>query len=391
MLPLGNNELFVKGLRAVLLYLQTGDAGVLSSAAAHLDLACQKEATQKEAPGAEFARVKYLMYRAYVHERQGDPAFKKKLIESGTVSGGNYEFYFHAKMEKLSNVVMMQLQTEDALFMRHIRRALHRHAAANGKRYPASLAALVPKYMDHVPFDPACPKNSYAKRYALTEGAKSFDLTACDSLELGGRTSKRGQFNAEEEYKVYHMIVGDFLQRERLTSFLPPLVKYSGIKQGEVVADVGSGPGLFTFPFARIVGPKGKVFAVDINQSVLAYVRFIAERLPGLNVKVKHSVPDDVGLPKGTVDVAFMVQTYHAMLLFSDPGNAKVYKEKLLPWLTSIRAALKPGGRLVIQEGKEKISPEILQKQVQGAGFSTVRVVMGKPKPRDIIAVFKRP
>ena len=389
-MPLGNAELFVKGLRALLHHLESGDRKALDQARASLDQACSKEVKKQRTRGAEFSRVKYLMYRAYVHELKGDKTHRDRLIKDGAVSGGNYQFYFHAGMEKLSNVVRMQLQLEDELFMRHIRQGLQLYAAAHGKRYPASLTALVPRYLPQIPLDPACPSNNYAKRYALTRKGASFNLEACKQMELGGKVTARGQFDAEEEYKVYHMIVGDFLQQERLTSFLPHLVKYSGIKPGQVVADIGSGPGLFTFPLARIVGPGGKVFAVDINRSVLAYIRFIAARQSDGNVVVHHSVPDNVGLPRASVDVGFVVQTYHAMLLFSDPGNAKVYKERLLPFLTSVHAAIKPGGTLVIQDGAEKIPAGILRKQVEGAGFTTVRVVTGTPKPGDIIGVFRK-
>jgi len=59
--------------------------------------------------------------------------------------------------------------------------------------------------------------------------------------------------------------------------------------------------------------------------------------------------------------------------------------------VTSIRKMLKPGGRLVIQEGLKKISTKILQKQVVGAGFKLVTIKTGEPKDEDIIAVFKKP
>src|SRR5437899_6323588 len=44
------------------------------------------------------------------------------------------------------------------------------------------------------------------------------------------------------------------------------------IKPGMVIADVGAGTGLFTRKFASEVGPKGKVFAVDISQTFLRHI-----------------------------------------------------------------------------------------------------------------------
>jgi ubiquinone/menaquinone biosynthesis C-methylase UbiE len=39
-----------------------------------------------------------------------------------------------------------------------------------------------------------------------------------------------------------------------------------GLKEGMAVADVGAGTGLFTRMFSPLVGPKGKVYAVDISR-----------------------------------------------------------------------------------------------------------------------------
>src|SRR5436305_65831 len=44
-------------------------------------------------------------------------------------------------------------------------------------------------------------------------------------------------------------------------------------KPGEVVADIGAGSGYHTFRIAKLVGPKGKVYAVDIQPEMLAIIR----------------------------------------------------------------------------------------------------------------------
>src|SRR6478609_1442370 len=51
------------------------------------------------------------------------------------------------------------------------------------------------------------------------------------------------------------------------------IVAAVGLKEGMSVADVGAGTGLFTRLFAKEVGPKGKVYAVDIAQKFLDHVK----------------------------------------------------------------------------------------------------------------------
>ena len=109
-----------------------------------------------------------------------------------------------------------------------------------------------------------------------------------------------------------------------------------GLRPGEAVADIGAGTGLFTELFAEQVGPKGTVFAVDIGP---AFLKHIVERAKQRGheqlVKTVLNKPDSVELPPGSIDVAFLCDTYHH---FEHP-------EKMLD---SIQRALRPGGRLVV-------------------------------------------
>jgi ubiquinone/menaquinone biosynthesis C-methylase UbiE len=132
------------------------------------------------------------------------------------------------------------------------------------------------------------------------------------------------------------------------------IMKTLSFKAGERVADVGAGSGYFTIPIARAVGPKGKVWAVDIRQQMLD---FITNRLEteGLgNVEPVLAKPDDPLLPAAGVDTILMVDTIHYI------QNRAAYGEKL-------SAALAPGGRLVIidfrydPDAKREFAPPIEQ------------------------------
>ena len=44
------------------------------------------------------------------------------------------------------------------------------------------------------------------------------------------------------------------------------------LRPGEVIADIGAGSGYFTFRIARHVGPKGKVYAVDVSPDMILHL-----------------------------------------------------------------------------------------------------------------------
>ena len=109
-----------------------------------------------------------------------------------------------------------------------------------------------------------------------------------------------------------------------------------GLKPGDAVADIGAGTGLFTQLFAEQVGPKGTVYAVDIGPEFVKYIADQAKRQGHEKiVKTVLNTPDSTELPAGSIDVAFICDTYHHF----------DHSEKML---ASIHRALRPGGRLVI-------------------------------------------
>src|ERR1035437_7692102 len=44
------------------------------------------------------------------------------------------------------------------------------------------------------------------------------------------------------------------------------------LKPGDMVADIGSGSGVFSIPMAKAIAPNGILYAVDIDQKMLDYV-----------------------------------------------------------------------------------------------------------------------
>jgi SAM-dependent methyltransferase len=87
------------------------------------------------------------------------------------------------------------------------------------------------------------------------------------------------------------------------------VVRRLGIRRGEVVAEIGCGPGYFTGRLARAVGPSGRVFAVDAEPMILETLR---DRLDGIrNVTPVLGRGDDPLLQRGSCDLTLVVNVYH--------------------------------------------------------------------------------
>jgi predicted methyltransferase len=91
------------------------------------------------------------------------------------------------------------------------------------------------------------------------------------------------------------------------------LVRALGLRRGQIVAEVGSGPGYFTPRLARAVGPRGHVYAVDPEAAVLDVLRRRLSRAGVRNVTPVLSRDDDPLLPRGRCDAAVLINAYHHM------------------------------------------------------------------------------
>lgn len=112
------------------------------------------------------------------------------------------------------------------------------------------------------------------------------------------------------------------------------VIKAIEIRRGQVIADVGSGPGFFTLKLSRAVGPSGHVYAVDPEPVMLDRLRQRIEKARVRNVTPVLGRADDPLLPAGQCDVVLIVNTYHH---FPD-GPA---------FFAGLVRALRNGGRIV--------------------------------------------
>ncbi len=83
-----------------------------------------------------------------------------------------------------------------------------------------------------------------------------------------------------------------------------------GIGEGQTVLDFGCGPGSYTIPAAKIVGEKGKVYALDIHPLAIEAVEKKARKKKLTNITAIPS-HGDTGLPDESVDVVLLYDTIH--------------------------------------------------------------------------------
>ena len=143
-----------------------------------------------------------------------------------------------------------------------------------------------------------------------------------------------------------------------------------GIADASVVADIGAGSGWFTIRLARRVGPRGVVFAEDVQKEMIAAITRRARREGLANVRPVLGLKNDPRLPE-PVDAVLIVDAYHEI-------------ENRVAMLTSLARSLKPNGRIGVVDFKldgtgpgpsaeERVSPDVVIRDAQQAGLRLIR------------------
>ena len=184
---------------------------------------------------------------------------------------------------------------------------------------------------------------------------------------------KHQQPHAQQQFSDIQKWVEIFESPDRAEWQKPDeVVQRMNLKSGDIVADIGAGTGYFTRLFAKAVGQQGKAIGLDIEASMVEYMKEDARKLNLKNYEARVVKPDDPGLPAKSVDVIFICNTYHHI-------------EDRMNYLKRLAAALKPNGRIVIVDFykkplpvgprslEHKISEEEVKKEFQKAGYRLIR------------------
>lgn len=158
------------------------------------------------------------------------------------------------------------------------------------------------------------------------------------------------------------------------TRLLDPevLLKHAlAIEFGHQVGDFGcGGAGYFTLPAARIVGGKGKVYALDILPAALEGVASKMKMSGLFNVETVWSDLEHVGaakIPEATLDRALLVN-----IMFQSRQNENILRE--------VWRLLKPGGILLVVDWKvqptlfgpplaNRLQPKVVTELAAKVGF----------------------
>lgn len=160
------------------------------------------------------------------------------------------------------------------------------------------------------------------------------------------------------------------------------------LKPGDTVADVGAGSGYFSWRMAKVVGEKGRVYAVEIQQEFLDLLMAnMRQRGAGDIVQPVLGTVQDPKLPAASVDLILLVDVYHEFDFPYEMTQAMI-------------RALKPGGRLVLVEYRGE-DPDVPIKPLHKMTVAQVKKEMAvhpitfdrtlTPLPQQHIIVFKKP
>ena len=180
------------------------------------------------------------------------------------------------------------------------------------------------------------------------------------------RAARNGVSSAAVAHRLCPFWLGYFLVSPLRRLWQDPhkiLAPY--VKNGATVLEPGPGMGFFTLELARLVGPSGRVIAVDVQPKMLDALRGRARRA-GLEERIEARLAAESSLRvddlAGRVDFVFAFAVVHE--LADVPG-----------FFGDIGKALLPGGGLLIAEPRGHVSEGEMKKALKIAEAAGLHLV----------------
>jgi tRNA A58 N-methylase Trm61 len=152
------------------------------------------------------------------------------------------------------------------------------------------------------------------------------------------------------------------------------------IREGMTVLEPGPGMGFFTLPISRMVGPAGKVVAVDIQAKMLQSLRRRAQKAgTSERIETRLVLPDSLGVGdlKGKVDFVLAFAVVHEL-----PSVELFFREAA--------AALKAGAVLLLAEPEGHIDQIKFQDELKAAQDAGLEIALRPEMSRNLAAVLRK-
>lgn len=173
---------------------------------------------------------------------------------------------------------------------------------------------------------------------------------AASALQLGSKPAKEWIESMERPERLAKLKTDEVMARLDL-------------KPGDLVADVGAGSGVFSWPLAQAVAPGGTVYAVEVDQGFLEFIREGGQQRGVDNVVPVLGEFTDPKLPVRNLDLAFFHNVLHHI-------------EGRPAYLETLSGYMKPNARIVIidlvkghQEPEMQMSLDQVKEWMAGIGF----------------------
>lgn len=152
---------------------------------------------------------------------------------------------------------------------------------------------------------------------------------------------------------------------------------------GKKVADIGSGSGFFTDKFSKLVGNKGRVYALELKDEHIERLNDYITQTDKQNVTIIKGKEEVLELPE-PVDMMFMCSLYHIMYGVISDSDRDTY-------LKSLVKCLKPNGELIIVDNGPVdddtlpyhgpyISRDLIEYQLSFYGFELIDYIQVIPQ-----------
>lgn len=90
-------------------------------------------------------------------------------------------------------------------------------------------------------------------------------------------------------------------------------LKEASVSQNMIVADFDAGAGYYTFAASRLVGEKGRVYAIDMNAELLERIKNESKRIQSKNIeiiKANLESKNGSGLKEESVDLVVIANSF---------------------------------------------------------------------------------